>query len=148
MPRLDEAVATMARHELAFEDRRIRYLRQEHHGLLHIAHTYNAALAMAQGSLIAILEGDDLWSENKLAVLVPEFADPRVVLAYSRTGVLNEWTNRRELYPDAGIERDSRYQRAQKDREDIAAAKRGSRESDASKGPLSRHHEPRVAHAA
>ena len=70
-----------------FEDRRIRYLRQENQGIEALAHTYNRALTASRGSLVAVLEGDDIWPLDKLATMVSAFVDPSVVLAY---GVMGE----------------------------------------------------------
>jgi glycosyltransferase involved in cell wall biosynthesis len=65
-----------------FADPRIRYEHQENAGIEALAHTYNRALGMSNGELIAILEGDDLWPPEKLSTLVPAFPDQSVVLAY------------------------------------------------------------------
>src|SRR5437588_302353 len=65
-----------------FKDPRIRYQYQQNQGPIELARTYNRALGMAKGDLIAILEGDDFWPHDKLATLVPCFLDDRVVLAY------------------------------------------------------------------
>ncbi len=65
-----------------YRDPRIRYLYQENQGIEALAHTYNRALGIATGSLIAILEGDDAWPNNKLAAQVPRFDDPDIVLAF------------------------------------------------------------------
>lgn len=65
-----------------YNDPRIRYVYQENQGLEALARTYNRALAMAQGTLVAILEGDDAWPEDKLERMVQGFADPEVALAY------------------------------------------------------------------
>lgn len=64
-----------------YSDPRVRYVFQENQGIDALSQTYNRALNLAKGSLIAILEGDDLWPSDKLATLVPEFTDPNVVLA-------------------------------------------------------------------
>jgi len=66
----------------SYHDRRIRYERQPNQGPFQLAATYNRALRLAKGDLIAILEGDDFWPASKLSVQVAEFADPDVVLAY------------------------------------------------------------------
>jgi len=65
-----------------YNDPRIRYVYQENQGIEALAHTYNKALKMAQGSLIAILEGDDTWPTDKLEKTLPAFSNPKVVLAY------------------------------------------------------------------
>ena len=65
-----------------YNDPRIRYERQVNQGPFQLALTYNRGLELAEGQLIAILEGDDFWPLNKLAALVPAFADGGVVLAY------------------------------------------------------------------
>lgn len=65
-----------------YNDPRIRYFHQQNAGIEALAHTYNRALGMAKGSLVAILEGDDFWPADKLLLMVPAFGDPAVVLAY------------------------------------------------------------------
>jgi glycosyltransferase involved in cell wall biosynthesis len=63
-------------------DPRIRYIRQKHKGIEALAHTYNHALCLCRGSLVAILEGDDAWPIDKLAHQVPVFRDPDVILSF------------------------------------------------------------------
>jgi glycosyltransferase involved in cell wall biosynthesis len=63
-------------------DDRIRYYYQENAGIEALAHTYNRALSLARGELVAILEGDDFWPGDKLSRMVPAFEDSSVVLAY------------------------------------------------------------------
>ena|SRR6266478_9837024 len=65
-----------------FRDPRIRLERQANQGPFELANTYNRALSLAKGELIAILEGDDFWPPDKLAALVSAFLDDDVVLAY------------------------------------------------------------------
>lgn len=69
-------------------DARIRLVAQPHHGITRLAETYQSALRIARGDLIAILEGDDFWPADKLATLVPAFSDPDVVLAYGLARVV------------------------------------------------------------
>src|SRR5688572_16895965 len=71
----------------SYTDPRIRYMRQEHVGILALAATYNRGLQAARGPLISILEGDDLWTADKLETLVPKLEDRDVVLGYGRTGI-------------------------------------------------------------
>ena len=63
-------------------DPRIYFHRQAKRGIQALAHTYNHALSLAKGEIIAILEGDDFWPPDKLSALVPFFADEEIVLAY------------------------------------------------------------------
>ncbi|HXJ03608.1 MAG TPA: glycosyltransferase [Candidatus Acidoferrum sp.] len=63
-------------------DPRIRVERQANQSAFELAKTYNRALSLASGELIAILEGDDFWPPDKLATLVPAFLDNDTVLAY------------------------------------------------------------------
>ncbi len=74
----DETAEVIAR----FRDPRIRYVHQSNRGILRLAETYNRALRLTNGSLVATLEGDDLWPPDKLAALIPAFADPEVVVSY------------------------------------------------------------------
>jgi glycosyltransferase involved in cell wall biosynthesis len=66
----------------AYADPRIRYVHQENQGIEALPHTYNRALGMCKGNLVAILEGDDAWPPGKLSALVAAFEDESVVLAY------------------------------------------------------------------
>ena len=63
---------------------KITVIEQQHRGIAGLAETYNSALARATGQLVAILEGDDWWTPEKLATQVPDFIDPGVVLSYGR----------------------------------------------------------------
>jgi glycosyltransferase involved in cell wall biosynthesis len=65
-----------------YRDPRIRYEFQANQGPFALAKTYNRALSLAKGKLIAILEGDDYWPPDKLATLVSALEDEAVVLAY------------------------------------------------------------------
>ena len=56
--------------QAAGDDSRIRVLTQENCGLLRLDETYNRALKLCEGQLIAILEGDDWWPADKLAIQV------------------------------------------------------------------------------
>ena len=69
-------------------DPRIRLVRQSHVGLDGLASTYNRALSIARGSLVAILEGDDWWIPDRLARHLAAFDDPAVVLSHGRATVV------------------------------------------------------------
>jgi len=73
-----------------FRDPRIRVVVLPHAGLGALDRTYNAALAVARGSLIAILEGDDCWAADKLAVQVPSFEDASTFLSWGRAELIDE----------------------------------------------------------
>lgn len=68
-----------------FKDERIRYFRQENKGIGALAETYNQALFLCRGDLVAILEGDDWWPTEKLSSMVRAFDDPEVVLTFGHT---------------------------------------------------------------
>ncbi|HUQ46132.1 MAG TPA: glycosyltransferase family 2 protein [Gemmatimonadaceae bacterium] len=78
----------------AQEDPRIRLVTLPHRGLGALAESYNAALAVAHGSLVGILEGDDAWPAHKLERQVPLFDDARTLLSWGR-GVLIDSNSRR-----------------------------------------------------
>lgn len=67
-----------------YQDKRITYVKQENVGIWRLGETYNRALDISQGELIAILEGDDFWPPNKLEKQVPAFIRPEVVLSWGR----------------------------------------------------------------
>jgi glycosyltransferase involved in cell wall biosynthesis len=58
----------------ARDDDRIRLLRMAHRGLEGLGESYNRALDLTSGALVAVLEGDDLWPDpQKLALQVAVF---------------------------------------------------------------------------
>ncbi|MDM7998652.1 MAG: glycosyltransferase family 2 protein [Dehalococcoidia bacterium] len=67
-----------------YHDSRIRYVRQDNVGIWNLSKTYNRALEMARGGLVAILEGDDYWPPDKLEKQVPSLTDPQVALSFGR----------------------------------------------------------------
>lgn len=66
----------------SYRDPRVRCVRLPHRGLRGLAATYNAALRLGRGDLVAVLEGDDFWPADKLAVQVRGFDDPAVQLSW------------------------------------------------------------------
>jgi glycosyltransferase involved in cell wall biosynthesis len=66
----------------SYGDPRIRVLRLPHRGLRALAETYNHALRAGSGELVAVLEGDDWWPPDKLAVQVRGFDRPAVQLSW------------------------------------------------------------------
>ena len=73
-----------------FKDPRIRYVRQENKGLWRLAETYNRALGMARGDLVAILEGDDYWPHYKLKMQARDFEDENIVLSFGSTAQITQ----------------------------------------------------------
>ncbi len=66
----------------SYRDPRVRCVRLPHRGLRALAATYNEALRIGTGDLVAVLEGDDYWPADKLAVQVRGFDDPEVQLSW------------------------------------------------------------------
>ncbi|MDD1776171.1 MAG: glycosyltransferase [Candidatus Methanomethylicus sp.] len=71
-------------------DRRIRHIQQEHQGIWRLSETYNKALGLAKGELVAILEGDDFWPSWKLEKQVSAFGGEAVVMSFGKAGVVDE----------------------------------------------------------
>ncbi len=75
----------------ALGDSRIKIIRHKKNwGIVRLSRTYNQALKKAHGSYIAILEGDDYWPKNKLAVQIKTFKNPNVVLSYGDCVFVNK----------------------------------------------------------
>lgn len=73
-----------------YNDKRIKHLKQENLGIWKLNETYNRALNLAQGDLIAILEGDDAWPRYKLEEQVKIFENQDVVLSWGRKNTIND----------------------------------------------------------
>jgi glycosyltransferase involved in cell wall biosynthesis len=73
-----------------YRDPRVRCLSLPHRGLGCLADSYNAALAVSRGTLVAILEGDDAWPAHRLETQVPMFDDPGVFLSWGRAAIVDE----------------------------------------------------------
>lgn len=72
------------------DDPRRTLIQQANHGIWRLAETYNRALQASSGDLIAILEGDDTWLPDKLAVQVPTFDDSTIGLSYGRIAIADD----------------------------------------------------------
>jgi glycosyltransferase involved in cell wall biosynthesis len=72
------------------KDSRIKYTFQEHAGYNFLTKTFNKALKMSNGDLIAMLDGDDYWPDYKLEVQVKNFNDPDIVLSYGEYFLVNQ----------------------------------------------------------
>ncbi len=74
----------------SFDDKRIIYIKQENLGVWKLNKTYNKALNLSKGDLIAILEGDDAWPSYKLEEQVKIFNNHKIVLSWGRKNTINE----------------------------------------------------------
>ena len=87
---VDDGSADRTREIIAsYRDPRIRLIALPHRGLGALAESYNEALAVARGSLVGILEGDDAWPPDKLERQVPLFDDPGTVLSWGRGALID-----------------------------------------------------------
>lgn len=73
-----------------FKDDRIHYIYQKNMGIWNLAKTYNKALSLAKGKLIAILEGDDFWPAHKLETQIQSFSKTDAILSWGKFGVTGE----------------------------------------------------------
>lgn len=71
--------------EYAGKDSRIRVFKQENIGIFRLAETYNKALELSKGEYVAILEGDDYWTGDKLEKQIDAFGlDTGTVLCWGQ----------------------------------------------------------------
>jgi glycosyltransferase involved in cell wall biosynthesis len=73
-----------------FQNPKIHFYQQEHKGIYRLSEIYNFALDLAKGELIAILEGDDKWPQNKLekqAYLFHE--DPEIIFSWGQGEIID-----------------------------------------------------------
>lgn len=87
---VDDGSADGTRDVIArYRDPRIRVIALPHRGLAALAESYNVALAVARGSLVGILEGDDAWPADKLERQIPTFDDPACFLSWGRGALID-----------------------------------------------------------
>jgi len=76
--------------KMALKDPRIHVINQANVGVFRLAETYNKGLHLAKGKYIAILEGDDLWNQDKLSTQVEIMEkDPSIVLTWGKAELIN-----------------------------------------------------------
>lgn len=95
----------------SYTDPRIRYIRKEHAGINGLKDSYNLATSLAQGDLIAILEGDDFWPKRKLAIQVPDFDDPVVTLSAGQLLIYNTTWKTYQYFPNIPANPETRINR-------------------------------------
>jgi glycosyltransferase involved in cell wall biosynthesis len=74
----------------SFGDARVHYHYQPHHGIGGLHALYNNALQRSSGEFIAILEGDDIWPNDRLTILLDAIKEPQVVLSYGVTQLVDK----------------------------------------------------------
>ncbi|RIH99421.1 glycosyltransferase, partial [candidate division NPL-UPA2 bacterium Unc8] len=72
-----------------YEDERIKYIRQDNIGIWRLGESYNEALQISRGELIAVLEGDDFWPPDKLEKQISAFDREEVVLSWGKAAITN-----------------------------------------------------------
>lgn len=83
----DDTPAVVQQH---LGDPRIKYIRQENRGIWRLADNNNTALAASSGEFVAILEGDDLWPQDKLEKQLRAFDDSSIGMCYGRVRVVDD----------------------------------------------------------
>lgn len=79
-----------------YSDPRIRYIYADEHTNLGAARV--KAMKHVKGSLLAVLDADDVWLPNKLELQVPCFKDPDVGIVISDTIFFNDQGMEKQLY--------------------------------------------------
>jgi glycosyltransferase involved in cell wall biosynthesis len=74
----------------AVKDKRIQYIYQDHQGFDYLTRTFNRALDISRGDLIAMLDGDDFWVKDKLEVQVERFQETDIILCYGECFFINK----------------------------------------------------------
>lgn len=83
----------------ALTDSRIKVFTQDNIGIFRLGETYNFALSKAKGKYVAVLEGDDVWLPEKLALQVIEMeADESIVLSFGKA-----YSSTTDLKSDYGL---------------------------------------------
>jgi glycosyltransferase involved in cell wall biosynthesis len=74
-----------------YDDRRIKYFRQDHVGPWKLDQTYNFALSKSSGEYIAYLEGDDYWPKEKLQLQYDSMENnPAFIMCYGESRMVSE----------------------------------------------------------
>jgi glycosyltransferase involved in cell wall biosynthesis len=71
------------------KDSRIKYIFRKHAGIKDLVKSFNKALSLSNGDLIAMLDGDDYWPDYKLEVQTRNFGSADIVLSYGECFLVN-----------------------------------------------------------
>ena len=80
----------------SYKDPRFKYYYAKKHTSLYEAR--NLAIEKSNGDLIAFIDTDDLWKENKLELQIPYFDDPHVGLVFSNYWVIKKKIKKKKLH--------------------------------------------------
>ena len=80
----------------SFRDDRFKYFYADHHTSLYKAR--NLAIEKTKGELIAFIDSDDLWVQNKLELQVPLFKNLKIFLAYSNLWIIKKTLKKKRLF--------------------------------------------------
>lgn len=61
------------------------YIHKKNHGITLFKKTYDEALSKATGDLVAMLDADDFWPNNKLATQKNDFFNKKILFSYGST---------------------------------------------------------------
>ena len=79
----------------SFKDKRLKYYYAAKHTSLFEAR--NLAIKKSKGDLIAFLDTDDFWKENKLDLQISKFKNKKISLVYSNYYILNQITGLKRI---------------------------------------------------
>lgn len=83
-----------------YNDKRIRYIRQNNQGIWKLGEIYNKALQLSKGDYIAVLEGDDFWPPYKLELQTNSLERSNAVLSWGKAKIIDSQGNFIETLPD------------------------------------------------
>ena len=82
-----------------YKDQRITYINQGHLGIYRLSETYNNALTLSKGEIIATLEGDDFWPPYKLEKQLHAFKFKENVLSWGKVAITNKYGEQIKVWP-------------------------------------------------
>ena len=97
----------------SFKDKRLKYYYAKKHTSLYDAR--NLAIKKSKGKLIAFLDADDLWTENKLYLQVQKLKNEKIGLVYSNYYFLNQFTGSQKIAYKKKLPEGMLYEQLQKD---------------------------------